>query len=127
MVLFFSWFEKHNKISWLITIFGAVLIFYISSLTFGVAIAGISIFSILYHILAFFCFAGFLLISSLKGKQNYFVFVLAVLFSVFYGALDEVHQIFVPGRVPDIFDVFLDFVGISLASLSYLIRLNWKK
>jgi len=120
------WFEKHNRISWMITIIGGFLIFYISSLEFGPSVAGIGLLSILYHILAFFCFAIFLFISSLKGKKNYFVFVLAFVFAVFYGALDEVHQIFVPGRVSSFSDVFSDTVGISLASLIYLIRINWK-
>lgn len=37
-----------------------------------------------------------------------------VLFTLFYGILDEIHQSFVPGRVSSIFDVFADGVGGSL-------------
>ncbi len=34
------WFEKHNKISWIITILIAIFIFYISSLSFEPTPAG---------------------------------------------------------------------------------------
>jgi VanZ family protein len=115
------WFEKHNKISWMITIIGAILIFYISSLTFEASSGGINIFSILYHILAFFCFSFFLFISLLNGRKNYLLFVFGMLVSLIYGFFDEFHQLFVPGRYFSIFDIFLDFVGILFAFMIYLI------
>jgi VanZ family protein len=36
---------------------------------------------------------------------------LAVLLVIAYGVLDEIHQHFVPGRTPDIFDVMADATG----------------
>ena len=38
----------------------------------------------------------------------------ALLLAVVYGALDEVHQMYVPGRSPDIYDVLADSLGASL-------------
>lgn len=38
----------------------------------------------------------------------------ALLLAVVYGALDEVHQMYVPGRTPDIYDVLADSFGASL-------------
>ncbi|MEK6757963.1 MAG: VanZ family protein [Nanoarchaeota archaeon] len=61
-----SWFEKHNAVSWAITIFGAIAIFYISSMSFSAVIRTTNLFAILYHFSAFFCLALFLQISSLK-------------------------------------------------------------
>ena len=122
-----TFFENHPKFSWLITLIGAVLIFYISSLSFPPgAKAGTNFNAILYHILAFFLFALFLFVSILRGKKNYLIFFLAITLSIFYAISDELHQFFVPGRSCAFSDVFLDFVGISLASLVYLIRIKLK-
>ncbi len=38
----------------------------------------------------------------------------AVLLSVLYGAFDEVHQSFTPGRSPDVRDLFADGLGAAL-------------
>ena len=38
----------------------------------------------------------------------------AVLLSVLYGAFDEVHQSFTPGRSPDVRDLFADALGAAL-------------
>lgn len=122
-----TWFEKHNKISWTIAIIGAIAIFYISSLTFETISYKLSIISILYHILAFFCFAFFLLISLVKGKEKYLIFSLAILISMIYGISDEIHQFFVPGRACTIFDVGLDSIGILFASMIYLISIKFRK
>ena len=39
---------------------------------------------------------------------------IAVLCSVLYGAFDEVHQSFTPGRSPDVRDLFADGLGAAL-------------
>lgn len=39
---------------------------------------------------------------------------IAVLWSVLYGAFDEVHQSFTPGRSPDVRDLFADGLGAVL-------------
>jgi VanZ family protein len=39
---------------------------------------------------------------------------LAVILVTVYGVLDEVHQHFVPGRTPDVYDVMSDAAGAML-------------
>lgn len=58
-----AWFEKHNKISWAITVIIAAAIFYISSLTFESygGSRGIGYRALLYHIIMFFLLAFFYL------------------------------------------------------------------
>ena len=38
----------------------------------------------------------------------------AFLFCLFYGALDELHQYYVPGRTMDLWDLFADVVGAAI-------------
>ena len=40
----------------------------------------------------------------------------AILLATLYGASDELHQAFVPGRSPDIFDVVADCLGAAAAA-----------
>jgi VanZ family protein len=63
------------------------------------------------------------MVATSKGKEKDWVFV-SVIFSFFYAVLDEVHQVFVPGRSASLGDVFLDSVGIAFAFLIYFIRLR---
>jgi VanZ family protein len=45
-----------------------------------------------------------------------------------YGALDEWHQSFVPGRTPDLFDFFADVAGVTVGYLAILgIRALWSR
>lgn len=122
-----SWFEKHNKISWIITILVAIAIFYISSLTFESSNGppGTGFKAMAYHIVAFFFFAFFLSISLVKGKYKKFI-LLVIIISILYGISDETHQLFVPGRVSSLSDVFLDSFGIILASTLYAISLEYR-
>ena len=124
-----SWFEKHNKLSWIITLIIAVMIFYISSLTFGPSGApgrGTNIYAILYHIFAFFFLALFLAISMVRGKNKALLFLVIIL-SAAYGISDELHQFFVPGRNSALSDVFLDSVGIIFAVIIYFITVEYRK
>ncbi|MBM9519788.1 VanZ family protein [Desulforhopalus vacuolatus] len=50
---------------------------------------------------------------------------LTVFFCIFYGITDEFHQSFIPGRSPDIFDVFADSIGAFLCSLFWW-RFIWR-
>lgn len=45
----------------------------------------------------------------------------SLVFSVLYGALDEVHQLFVPGRSCDIYDWLADVAGVILAIIFLLL------
>ena len=122
-----TWFEEHNKLSWLITIFGAVMIFYLSSITFefpSIGKEGTNLISMLYHVSAFFCFAFFFFISV--KKINY-IFALTIITAIFYGLLDEVHQLFVAGRFCTFPDFLLDTTGILFASMIYFIFIKYRQ
>ena len=58
---------------------------------------------------------SFLLIRALRGTQiklaKSSLIITAVVIATLYAATDEFHQMFVPGRYPDIFDLLSDFVG----------------
>ena len=49
-----------------------------------------------------------------------------IIFGGVYGVLDEVHQSFVPGRSPSLFDVFIDSVGIVVGAIS-IHELTWHR
>ena len=53
--------------------------------------------------------------------------VIAILLSVIYGFTDEWHQMYVPGRAPDIYDIMNDTIGASIAMLVYYIYNQRKK
>lgn len=48
--------------------------------------------------------------------------ILSILFASIYGATDEFHQSFIPGREPRVRDVAFDTIGASLSML-----VLWKK
>ena len=123
-----SWFEKNNKISLIIALLIAIAMFYVSSLTFGGIgeKGGTNLLAVLYHILAYFFLTLFLGFALIKGKYKS-LFVIVILFSIFYGITDEIHQYFVPGRSASISDVGLDSIGIMLFTLSYLVLIEYKK
>lgn len=117
------WFEKHNKISWIVTIIIAIIIFYLSSLIFPPGIpGGFPWKSIAYHFYAFLFLAAFLLISITQGKteNKNFIFI-AVILAIAYAISDEIHQLFVPSRACSFSDFLTDSAGILFASLLYLL------
>lgn len=63
----------------------------------------------------------FLLIRALKKSfpemPRRKMFIIAVSCTVLYGASDEIHQIFVPGRVSSIIDLFFDSLGALIIGL----------
>lgn len=72
---------------------------------------------IIYTILAIL-FARALKISipNVKASRLYFWIIV---FGIFYGLTDEIHQYFVPGRCMDIKDVLIDGLGTVLGSIIY--------
>jgi VanZ family protein len=56
---------------------------------------------------------------ALLSQEKYrlllkYVQLISILFAVFYGASDEIHQLFTPGRHAQITDVLIDGFGASL-------------
>ncbi len=120
-----SLFEKHNKLSWAITILIAITIFYISSITFEFSeVQTLNIKSYLYHFFAFFFLCFFLLISMIKGNENKKLIILGIILAILYGISDEIHQFFVSGRACCLEDVLTNSMGILLAGGFYLFRLR---
>lgn len=125
MIKWIKWLEKHPEVSIIITIFLAILIFYMSSQSFEKGAPGpeFPLKSYLYHFFIFFMFAFFLAISLTRGKYNQRIFILiAILIAIMYGISDEIHQFFVPNRTCTIEDALTDSVGIMLAGVIY----GWK-
>lgn len=59
-------------------------------------------------------------------KKRFFIFSLLIL--IFYGAIDEIHQMFIPGRIADIYDWLADVIGGSFGIvLSYFVIMLGQK
>tara|TARA_Y100000310_G_scaffold298381_1_gene332277 strand:- start:2948 stop:3328 length:381 start_codon:yes stop_codon:yes gene_type:complete len=116
-----NWFEKNNDISWIVVFGIMVIIFYLSSISFpGIGDRpGKSYLSIGYHFFAFFFLNIFLLMALVRGTRYEFILV-AIFISIFYGITDEVHQLFVVGRVSDFVDILVNNSGIFFSSVFYL-------
>ena len=117
-----NWFEKHNKISWIITILIAIFIFYMSSLSFKggpPGEGGVVVNSIIYHLLVYFALSLFFLVSLIKGRFSKPFLLLVIIISIIYGISDEIHQLFVPGRYFTISDILTNSAGTLFAGLLY--------
>ena len=123
-----NWFEKNNEVTWIIVIGIVVIIFVLSSFSFSNSPSspGTGLWSIIYHLLAFFFLNAFLLIAFVRGKI-YELILVAVLVSITYGVLDEVHQLFVPGRVSGVFDVMINNAGIFFSTIFYMEYLRGRR
>lgn len=111
--------ERKRALLWSVTILIALSIFICSSLTFSSSNApgqSKDFLPILYHILAFFFLATFFLLA-MKPKNNK-TFVLVIIILLLYAFLDEVHQLFVPGRFFDMFDFLCDSIGIFFGTIA---------
>lgn len=53
--------------------------------------------------------------GGLLARVTWRVALLSVAIGTGYGVTDELHQAFVPGRTPDVNDLYADAVGVSLA------------
>ncbi len=75
-----------------------------------------------YAVLTFLTFRFFWLVylKETFGK----VLILAAVFSLMYGATDELHQFFIFGRGAHLQDVLVDVLGI--AGMSFLLILLWR-
>ncbi len=118
--------EKNYKISWIITLLIALLIFYISSLTAEQAPgSGKGPNAVFYHIAIFFLLSFFLFISLVRGKYNELL-SLGIIILLAYALLDEIHQFYVKGRSSSFSDVILDSIGIFIGTLIYKLSLRYR-
>ena len=69
------------------------------------------------HLLAYSVLGVFFLVPVAEARLALVTVrtgAIAVLLATLYGAFDEIHQAFTPGRSPDIHDLFADFLGAAL-------------
>jgi VanZ family protein len=66
-----------------------------------------------YGIFAFLLYRSF--DSARGGVPRRTIAVFCLLISGFYAGLDEIHQLFVPGRGPSLSDCLIDTLGAGLA------------
>ena len=60
------------------------------------------------------------LLSTYKIKENWRM-ILSILLGMIYAVSDEIHQSFIPGRTPQITDVYIDTLGVVLGILLILL------
>lgn len=72
---------------------------------------------------------GVLVMNALSrsGIDGYKRIILALLNCILYAISDEVHQMFVPGRGPQVRDVFSDSAGVAVGIFVYLVLIKIKK
>jgi len=82
----------------------------------------------LYHVIEY-CALGFLMLWAFmnapwKWLSNHAI-LLAILWTSFFGATDEIHQYFVPGRYASVFDWVCDTIGaiVGVFAMYILLRL----
>jgi hypothetical protein len=115
------WRYQFPPIGW------AIVIFAISSLP-GSVIPFSTPFQLdkLFHAGIFFVLC-FLLNRALFSQSHFpslsrYHLVISLLIVIAYGVSDELHQIFVPGRDPDIYDALADSLGGLACTLYLLLR-----
>ena len=69
---------------------------------------------------------GFVVYLTLKHSSNStlrnYAFIAAIIIGTVYGASDEFHQSFVPGRSANIKDLYADIIGLILAQTIIFIK-----
>ncbi len=78
---------------------------------------------------AIYLVLGVLLLNALNQNEtdDRVNFALALLISLLYAISDEIHQMYVPGRVGQIYDVLIDFVGSIIGIKIFIICNNFIK
>jgi VanZ family protein len=102
---------------WLPPFCWALLIFDLSSHSFADSTLPFNHFDKLIHagiygILCFLFYRAFLQMQTIWWKEK--AVTLSLLFSILYAISDEIHQMFVPMRTPDMMDILADSMGAGL-------------
>lgn len=113
------WLEEHKRTAWLLTICYMSLIFILSSMPRPPQpLPPYEHIAVVEHMVEY-AILCFLLSISLTDNPviNKKTLLFAVVIASLYGVSDEFHQLFVPGRVASIYDVFADCVGSVLGAV----------
>lgn len=115
-----------HTIRWILVIAWMILIFYLSSIP-GIDIpTGPEYVSIIIHYLEYLVLTLLLCWAINAGIiQTVFpsALVSGFIVAVFYGVTDELHQLYVPGRVTDMLDILVDAAG-AITAVILLIVVN---
>jgi VanZ family protein len=120
--------EHLQKVCLLFAFITGVVIFLVSSLSFpGGPVLGISYTAVVYHFGVFFMLGFFLIVGVFhQGGFRKDSLIVVLLIGLVYAVLDELHQVFVPGRVGDLFDFWVDGAGIFMALVFVFLVFSWK-
>jgi VanZ family protein len=114
--------EKGQWKYWVPAIIYAAFIFSLSHMTFPAV--SLPVRSDYFHPLEYWTLGIFLCCvwrSTLDKRGILFFSTLVISSGVVYGIADEVHQAFVPGRDPSMFDLLMDTFGLSLGCATFLL------
>jgi len=112
---------NYNKITWFVTLLIALIIFITSSIPLeGSKVFVFDIKPIIYHFGIFFFLGIFLILSLTNQKYKPLLIILSIIIAITYGILDEIHQIFVPGRYFDYLDILTNAIGILVGNIIYV-------
>ncbi len=124
---------KHIIKYWIPVILYILFIFYLSSLQNPVIkvseSSGIKFYNIpmyIYHIVEF-SLLSYLMWRALKNSHSRHPQFYAVLLSIAYAFSDELHQLFVPGRIFSLIDFSFDILGILALQSIIIIIDHYKK
>ncbi|TNF52548.1 teicoplanin resistance protein VanZ [bacterium] len=116
--------KKNAIILWGITVGYMVIIYYFSSLSGHLLPFSIRDFDKALHFCVYSVLAFLFYLSFRKSGLKRHIFLLSLLITAMYGVIDEIHQLYVPGRVFSFGDVAADiiggFSGSAFASLKVL-------
>ena len=105
---------------WTPVILWAAIIFYMSTLpSDGTPFIDIPNIDKFFHIVEYFIFGALLaraFSNSITNPNYKYILAVSILIAAFYGASDEFHQRFVPGRSCDVFDLLSDIIGASIGA-----------
>ena len=79
----------------------------------------------IFFVLCWFSWRAFYFQETFLWMKRY-ALLLAFLFTCFYGYVDEVHQLFVPGRTYDYLDMLADATGALMFISGYMLLFRLK-
>lgn len=116
-----DYLEKNKKFAIIFTVLIAIEIFLVSSIPGKRFVTGGIDVALIYHLMIFFLLNFFFILSMVGKKKIKIGYILiSLVFSVSYAVLDEIHQFFVPLRLPSVTDVLVDSMGIFLSTIIYM-------
>ena len=123
---FFDKLEERPRLIWSITVSYMILIFILSSISHLPQPSREPYLPVIEHIMEY-AILSVLLFSALLSTRKYDmkeILILAVIVTVLYGLSDEIHQLYVPGRVSSLDDFIADTLGALVGSFMQVFRLN---